>query len=166
MPTSQPLDILLEHNQWATRNVMEACRGLAHEQFHQPFEMGVGTLHATLTHILGAMRGWTDLLAGREQRERLEEGGERTVDELLALLDEVGADLMHHARAHPVDEPVSGERGGRSYTFQRGAVITHVTTHGMHHRAQCINMLRQLGVEKPPPSSVVESMIMVDGAGG
>ena len=24
--------------------------------------------------------------------------------------------------------------------------LVHVTTHGMHHRAQCLNMLRHLGV--------------------
>jgi uncharacterized damage-inducible protein DinB len=35
-------------------------------------------------------------------------------------------------------------------------VLTHVTTHGMHHRAQCLNMLRQLGVTPLPPSSVTE----------
>jgi uncharacterized damage-inducible protein DinB len=29
-------------------------------------------------------------------------------------------------------------------------------THGMHHRAQCLNMLRRLGVQPLPPSSVAE----------
>ena len=43
----------------------------------------------------------------------------------------------------------------------RGGVLTHVMTHGMHHRAQCLNMFRQLGV-KGPPSAVVEWMLMVD----
>lgn len=166
MPQGNPLDILLIHNQWATRNVLEMCRGLSHEQFHRQFDMGVGSLHATLTHILGAMRGWGDMLAGRDQRERLEAGGERTVDELLTLLDEIGDDLAANARAHPVGEIVTGERGGKTWSFPRGGVLTHVTTHGMHHRAQCLNMLRQLGVEKLPPTAVVEWMIMVDGAGG
>jgi uncharacterized damage-inducible protein DinB len=32
----------------------------------------------------------------------------------------------------------------------------HVATHGMHHRAQCLNMLRQLGVNPLPPISVLE----------
>jgi hypothetical protein len=32
----------------------------------------------------------------------------------------------------------------------------------MHHRAQCLNLLRRLGVEKLPPSSVLEWMMMVD----
>ena len=75
MTTSDPVDILLTQNRWATRNLLEACAALPHEQFHQRFEMGPGSLHDTVTHILGAMRGWGDMLAGREQRPRLEEGG-------------------------------------------------------------------------------------------
>jgi uncharacterized damage-inducible protein DinB len=27
-----------------------------------------------------------------------------------------------------------------------GTALVHVTTHGMHHRAQCLNMLRHMGV--------------------
>ena len=164
MPTSDPVEILLAHNRWATRNLLEACAALSAEQFHQRFEMGPGSLHDTLTHIVGAMRGWGDLLAGREQRARLE-GERRTPEELLGLLDEISDDLEASARRHPTDEQVTGSRGGRSYTFTRGGVITHVTTHGMHHRAQCLNMLRQLGVDPLPPSAVVEWMLMVDNPG-
>jgi uncharacterized damage-inducible protein DinB len=110
------------------------------------------------------MRGWGDLLAGRDQRERLEAGDPYATQQLLALLDEIADDLELSATAHPHDELVTGERGGRSFTFTRGGVITHVTTHGMHHRAQCLNMLRQLGVEDLPPTAVVEWMLIVDGA--
>ena len=28
-------------------------------------------------------------------------------------------------------------------------MLAHVATHGMHHRAQCLNMLRQLGAPLP-----------------
>ena len=48
--------------------MIEACAKLNDEQFHQRFEMGPGSVHDTVTHVLGAMRGWGDMLAGREQR--------------------------------------------------------------------------------------------------
>jgi uncharacterized damage-inducible protein DinB len=166
MPTSDPLDILLRHDAWAMRQIVDACTRLTDEQFHQRFEMGPGSLHNTIEHVIGAMRGWTDMLAGREQRPRLEVAGtRRSTAELLALLDETTADFAATARAHPLAEPVTASRGGRSYTFTRGAVVTHVTTHGMHHRAQCLNMLRHLGVTPLPPSSVLEWMRMADGQG-
>ena len=164
MPTSDPVEILLAHNLWATRTLIDTCRNLTPEQFHQRFEMGPGSLHDTTTHILGAMQGWGDLLAGRDQRPRLE-GESRSAEQLATLLDEISEDLLNSARNHPLDEQVSGSRGGREYTFTRGGVLTHVTTHGMHHRAQCLNMLRQLGVDPLPPSAVVEWILMVDAAG-
>jgi uncharacterized damage-inducible protein DinB len=157
MHTSDPTDILLNHDRWATQQILNACSALTHEQFHQRFEMGPGSLHDTTTHILGAMRGWGDLLAGREFRPRLE-GAERSVPELLALLEEVTADFAASAKDHPLDELVTRSRDGKSYTFTRGGVITHVMTHGMHHRAQCLNMLRHLGVSPLPQSSVLQWM--------
>ena len=161
MSTSDPMEILLAHNRWATRSFLDTCADLAAEQFHKRFEIGPGSLHDTLTHILGAMRGWGDMLAGREQRPRLE-STERTPQELLKLLDEISDDLEASAKAYPHDALVSGTRGGSSYTFSRGAVLTHVTTHGMHHRAQCLNMLRHLGVDPLPPSAVVEWTLTAD----
>lgn len=160
--TSNPADILLASNRWATRNIIEACTQLSPEQFQQSFEIGPGALQATLTHILGAMRGWGDLLAGREQRARLETEGPFTAEQLLSLLDDLADDLERSVRSHPADELVTGSRGEKEYTFTRGGVLTHVTTHGMHHRAQCLNMLRHLGVDPLPASSVVEWILTAD----
>lgn len=157
MPSSDPATILLAHDRWATREIIDRCRALTHDQFHQAFEMGMGSLHDTLTHTLGAIRGWGDLLAGREQRERLETLGPFSCDRLSALLDELCDDFGFNAPPNKdAEEVVSGERAGNAYSFTRGAVLAHVTTHGMHHRAQCVNMLRRLGDEGPWRVSVVE----------
>jgi uncharacterized damage-inducible protein DinB len=158
MPTSEPIDILLAHDRWATLQILNSCASLAPEKFHQRFEMGPGSLHDTATHIIGAMASWGDLLAGREFRPRLE-GTQRTVAELLQLLEEVTTDFGASAKSHPLDELVTRERGGKSYTLPRGGVITHVMTHGMHHRAQCLNMLRHVGVDPLPQSSVLQWMV-------
>lgn len=157
MPASEPLEILLTHDRWATRNLLSACAALSPEQFHQTFLLGRGSLHDTVVHLLAAMRGWTDLLAGREPAPRVDQDGNRhTPEELLALHDAASTELASLAREHPLNEIVSALRGGKKYSFTRGAVLTHVTTHGMHHRAQALNMLRQLGVSALPASSVME----------
>ena len=158
MPSSDPLQILMAHGRWATRNILNACTPLTAEQFNQRFEMGPGSLHDTLTHMLSATRRWTDLLASREEGAKLD-GTPRTPAELLTLLDEIEDDFDAAANAHPVQELVSREREGKTYTFTRGAVLTHVTTHTMHHRAQCLNMLRHLGIAPLPRSSVLEWMV-------
>ena len=162
MPTSDPVDLLLQTNHWANHQILDACRPLTDDQFHQNFEMGLGSLHDTVTHIIGAMRGWGDLIGGREQRPRLEADPPRSIDELKALHDDIAADFANSATGHPTEEIVSGSRGGREYSFTRGAVVVHVATHGMHHRAQCLNMLRHLGVDPLPASSVMEWTMMAD----
>jgi uncharacterized damage-inducible protein DinB len=162
MPTTDPIAILLKHDKWATQQILNACSTLTHEQFHQQFDMGPGSLHDTTTHILGAMRGWGDLLAGREFAPRLE-GAQRSVPELLTLLEEISTDFAASAAAHPLDGLVTRSRDGKSYTFPRAGVITHVTTHGMHHRAQCLNMLRHLGVNPLPQSSILQWILAGEG---
>ncbi len=76
---ADPLDVMLRHDAWATREVLRACAGLTTEQWTRRFIIGPGSLHDALTHVVGAM-------------------------------------------------------------------LVHVTTHGAHHRAQCLNMLRLLGL--------------------
>ena len=158
MPESDPLRILLSHDRWATAQILDACDGLTADQFHRRFEIGPGSLHDALTHVVGAMRAMTETLAGREPRPRLEgDGQRRTPGQLRSLFEEACREFSAEARRRPLEETVSRRtRDGRTLTMTRGAVLTHVTTHGTHHRAQCLNMLRHLGVNPLPPSGVAE----------
>jgi uncharacterized damage-inducible protein DinB len=157
MPTTDPLQILLKHDRWATKQIMLACAALTPEQFHQKFEIGPGSLHATLTHMLAAMSTWIDTLTGRETPTRIDQdGSRRTPEQLLVLLEQIADALAAQASAKPLDQLVQRSRGGKTFSFPRAGVLVHVATHGMHHRAQCLNMLRHLGVTPLPPSSVAE----------
>ena len=71
---------------------------------------------------------------------------------LLASESSLGP-LLRARPARPSKAP-SSARGNP--VSARAAVLTHVATHGMHHRAQCLNMLRRLDVQPLPPSSVSE----------
>ncbi len=160
MAQSDPLDILLAHSHWATRQILLACAAITPEQFHRRFEMGPGSLAATTTHIVAATRRWLDLLAGREQRPSIDnDGTQRSPAQLLLLFDEAASELAAVARSKPLDSTLIATRVSETFAFTRGAVLTHVTTHAMHHRAQCLNMLRHVGVSPLPPSSVLQWMI-------
>ena len=164
MPESDLLQILLSHDRWATTNMLDACTRLTADQFHRRFDIGPGSLHDTLTHIIGAMRAWTETLAGHEPRPRLDTDGQsRTAQQLQSLLDETCSAFSVETRRRPHDEIVSRvTRDGRTVTMTRGAVLAQIITHGVHHRAQCLNMLRQLGVIPLPPSSVAEWTWLAD----
>jgi uncharacterized damage-inducible protein DinB len=158
MAESEPLQILLSHDRWATAQVLEACGRLTAEQFHRRFEIGPGSLHDALTHVVSAMRAWTESLAGLEAGPRLQDDGRRrTAGELRELHEAACAAFAAEAGRRPMGETVVRRtRDGRTIELARGAVVAQVLTHGVHHRAQCLNMMRQLGVSPLPGSSVVE----------
>jgi uncharacterized damage-inducible protein DinB len=159
------LDILLLHDDWATRQILAACEKLTPEQFARRFDIGPGSLQATITHMIAAINAWTDTLAVQTPRPRLDTSGvPYTPAQLLDLHIKAEAELSAIGKKHPTDEIVKRVRDGKEFTFTRGAVLTHITTHGMHHRAQCLNMLRHLGVSPLPPSSVTEWSRMADPA--
>ncbi|MBX9735857.1 MAG: DinB family protein [Phycisphaerales bacterium] len=164
--TADPLDILLKHNLWATRQVLDFCAPLTPDQFHQRFEIGLGSLHDALTHTIGAMRRWADRIDGRTLRPSIEIpagstwtwGGPATqgpkppiarheLPQLVSLLNEAAADLTgvaDRARARGLNQAVTLTFPKGTFTLTLGGALTHVTTHGHHHRAQCINILRRL----------------------
>lgn len=155
MPHGDPLEIMIHHDSWATGLMLDACKGLTDEQLDQEFEMGLGTLRKTLTHNLGAMRGWSDMLAERDWQPRVEEQPPMSIDQLRALHQEIADDFASLARNHPLDEIVTRDRWGKAYSFTRGQILTHVYTHSVHHRAQALNMMRHLGADGVTPSSVM-----------
>jgi uncharacterized damage-inducible protein DinB len=161
--TSDPVDALLAHNFWATRLILEKCRGLTDEQFRRRFPIGPGDhggLHAILTHIIGAMRRWADRISERPPRPPIESwrpGSEQrppyTPDELLVLLDEAHRDLgavVAEARRKGLEREISlpyqSPEGMKTFTFTAGVGVASAAVHGHYHRAQCMNILRQLNV--------------------
>jgi uncharacterized damage-inducible protein DinB len=164
MPPTTPADTLLQQDRWATGALLDACAALTDDQLDREFEMGLGTLRRTITHTLAAKRAWTDVLNEASIRDRLEEGPPRSVAELRDLAQTIDDEFDQAATAKPLESTVDAERGGRSFSFVRAHILTHVATHAFHHRAQCQNMLRRLGVEKLPQSSVIEWAIFGPGA--
>ncbi len=167
--TATPLGLLLEHDRWATRRLLHFCTELTPAQFEQRFDMGLGNLRDTLTHIVSAMCRWNDRIAAVELRPSLE-GTAQSPQQLLALHDEAAETLAATARRVLAESRFeemmevefkldSGET--ERFTFTRGMAIMHVLTHGTHHRAQCIWMLRRLRPDLDLPDfDLIESQIM------
>lgn len=156
-----PYDILLSHNLWGTRVILDLCARLTPEQFSAPFPIGPGDvsgLRGTLTHVISAMGRWADRIAGRTPRMPLGPawpGYVGPVDDrvhtpavLREILEKNHLDLVELAprvRAEPA-RLVRLDIGTESYAFTAACAYLHVLTHGHYHRAQCMNMLRRLNV--------------------
>lgn len=154
--TLEPLAVLLAHDRWATARLLDACDGLTSEQLHRRVEMGIGSLHDTIIHDAAAVRLWAEVLARREV-SAWPTNDARPMGELRRMVE--GAfELFASVAGGPAGDLFTRQRDGKTYTYTRVGIVAHVHTHGVHHRAQCINMMRQLGVSPLPQSSVVEWM--------
>lgn len=157
MAITDSVEVMIAHDRWANGLMYDACKALSEEQLHQRFEMGEGSLHDNLVHNLGAMRWWTDLLNEVPSGPRLE-GVKMSIDEIVELHESATKDFEKAAYRRPSETILHPDRGENSYTYWVGGILAHVMTHSMHHRAQCLNMLRHLGVKQLPKSSVMEWM--------
>lgn len=154
--TTDPLKILLEHHCWATRVILDLCEPLTNQQLRQEFPIGPGSLHATLSHLIGCVQNWTARAGGRPYAEP---DGEKSIAQFRQQLEDSVSgirDLIDSAAADGKLNELCSEffrmPDGQSieFKFTRVAAIVHCLVHGTHHRAQCLNMLRQLGVSPLP----------------
>ena len=154
---------LLGHDTWATALLLQRCRDLTPAQFSKRFDIGPGSLHDTLLHVVGCVHRWTDRIGDRPLRSSVEkEQRTWTPDEILSLLHEsepeFKAVVTNVIREGRLDETMefSAPDLQEPIVFTRGTAIVHVITHGVHHRAQALNMLRRLGVADLPDLDAVD----------
>jgi len=154
------LDRLLGHDAWTTRELLRRAAGLDDEALDRSFDLGHGSVRATLLHLVRNMEVWSDLMAEVPVRENANGSPEgRSVKGLTARLDRAAADLAKLARdvarrdawdetwLDVLDDPPARK------TY--GGAIAHVITHSMHHRAQVFVLLRRLGVADLPEGDVL-----------
>ncbi len=148
-----PLRHYFRYADWANDRVLAAAEGLDDAALDRPLEIGLGTLRKTVLHVEGAERNWLEnwmqgskpgflvrpeTIGIAELRAKWRDTA-RIRNAFLATLDD--AALQREILAQP-------EEGIRLY-YRLGTIMLHVITHGTHHRAQALNMLRKLGVAPP-----------------
>lgn len=137
-----------EYADWAMKRVFDESSVLSDKHLDQPIDLGTGTLRKNLRHILDAERWWVanwaqdrspflrdeepsslaDIRQCYEQTSVARKG-------VVAALDETSAQRIIYIEA-----------GGPSTCFLVLESMLQLCCHGTHHRSQCVNMLRQLGI--------------------
>ena len=146
------LDRLLGHDAWTTRQLLELARRLSDDELDREFEIGHRTVRRTLEHIVWNIECWTDLMQGGGVRSR--PAADQPVTVLSQRHEAAAAELYRFARdicdQHRLDETFLDTLDDPPREKSFGGVILHLATHGMHHRAQLLSMMRRLGVEDLP----------------
>jgi uncharacterized damage-inducible protein DinB len=153
------LDRLLGHDAWTSHQILLRCQELSEEQLDQPFDIGVGSVRATLQHTIGNVEVWTALIAGGPLPERTPRDARPSLTELMArhaaavaafrtLSQEVAAEgRLDELWVDRLDDPP------REKTY--GGAIAHVLTHNHFHRAELLHMLARLGLTDLPEGDVL-----------
>ena len=143
----------------ARAKLFEWVRPLSQEQYTQKFSSGHGTLRGTLIHMATAEWAYTRRLKG--DVSVLPQPADRPINETrvstFADLERVWTDLAGQTRAAlagvsdwntPLEyqAPIPGG-GNVLFTVSPGEFALQLCFHEIHHRAQAMTMLRQLGVK-------------------
>ena len=147
------LDRLLAHDAWSTRQLLLQSKPLNDSDLDKPFDIDNRTLRQCFVHIIEAMEIWNDLLYERTVRRSSElQAKPQTIDGLLQRLGEAGQELAiiarKVARENRWDDVFIDVLDNPPQKKSFGGTIAHVITHSMHHRAQAMYLMEQLGIRE------------------
>jgi len=138
----------LEHDRWATNQLLGVSRGLTDAQLDQPFDIGHRTLRATFEHMISNVEFWTGLMAGQPV------DAQRDDSSWAALIDRQDnsyaafATLARLARDDERLDDTFVDHFGSRMTF--GGAIIHVVLHNAEHRTEALHILERLHVTDLP----------------
>ncbi len=146
---------LLTFNDWAREKLLLAALPLSDAQLDRKFEMGEGSLRATLAHLWFAEQIWLDRWLGGDRSQLAKADPAISMAELHERFRRTGAARAAFLAAksnRDLDAPITFTNMRKeTYTFSLRDLLLHVCNHGSHHRAQAVNMLRHVGAEPPKP---------------
>ncbi len=141
---------LFNYGAWANACVWDTAADLNDAQMDRAFEMGEGSLRKTLTHVYGAERAWfercevPDVLTLPRSRDTHTLADIRDASQRLGDLRNSWLDALTDGE---LTREIAYARDSNTYKHALSDVLLHVCNHGIHHRAQALNMLRRLGKE-------------------
>ena len=142
------LDRLLEHDHWATAQLLDLSRNLTDAQLDQEFDIGHRTLRDTFEHVIFNIAFWTALMTEHPVDEQRED---RSVTALIDRHERsyaAFATLAHQFRDEQRLEDTYIDHYDARKSF--GGTILHVVLHNAEHRTEALHILERLGVPNLP----------------
>ena len=146
------IDRMLQHDHWATTQLLERSRALTDEQLDQEFDIGHRTVRETFDHLIYNLGFWTSVAAGQQpDSPRAEQQYDRSMPALIERYEQFHASFAALARRMRDEQRLEDtfvDHFGGSPTF--GGVIIHLTLHNTEHRSEVLHILQRLGLENLP----------------
>ena len=142
------IKLLFEYNIWANQRILAAAEKLSDEQLKAANDLGWGSLHGMLAHILDAEYGWRHYLADGEGVKWL---GADDFADLAAIRERWAAEnrlLMAYLDSlsdEALDGKIFYEVDGQQRFRILWHCLAHMVNHGTQHRSECAALLTELG---------------------
>ena len=142
------LDRLLDHDHWATAQLLDRSRNLTDAQLDQEFDIGHRTLRDTFVHVIHNIAFWTALMTEQPVDELRDD---RSVTALIDRHERSYATFASLARQFR-DEQRLKDTYIDHYDARKsfGGTILHVVLHNAEHRTEALHILERLRVPNLP----------------
>ena len=150
---------LSAYHSWANQLLLDVILQLPEEKQKQEVPSSFRSLYQTVLHVWNAENIWWQRMKLQERIIGPAESFKADMKDLsnqLLQQDRQWNEWIVNAQEHMLQhvfqyQNIKGEQF-KQPVFQ---MILHVFNHGTYHRGQLVNMLRQLGVEKIPPTDFI-----------
>jgi uncharacterized damage-inducible protein DinB len=142
------LDRLLEHDEWATAQLLELSRGLTETQLDHEFDIGHRSLRGTFEHMIVNIGFWTMLMTGQPVDGQPDDRSVAALSDWHNCSYATFATLARQLR----DEQRLDETFIDHYDARKsfGGTILHVVLHNAEHRTEALHILTRLGLPNVP----------------
>lgn len=144
---------------WANGLLLNTIQTLSDEQQQAEVRSSFSSVYKTVLHLLDAESIWWQRLKLLEKIERPSESFSGDMQELINLLKQ--QNRLWQEWVAGANEPAL-QHEFIYYTMQKERfkqpvyqMLLHLFNHGTYHRGQLVTMLRELGVEKIPPTDFI-----------
>ncbi len=148
--TLQEVKMLHAYNAWANNRIFDAVQRLTEEQYKKDMKASHGSIHGTLTHMVGAEKIWLERFIGNPQ-PFLKAEEIASASALRTIWEDVGYEMarwigtMSDKKLQEVFEMKTLK--GDVYTHVYWQAFQHLVNHSSYHRGQIVTMLRQLDMQ-------------------
>lgn len=143
---------------WMTGRSLDAAGSLRDDEFRREFPIGIGSVHKTFAHLVGAERIWIGVLEGDAALSMPDPASLPDVAAVRAALDDVRArwdGYLARLDERELARVVVRERDGKKYSQSVADACMQVPTHALYHNAQLSFMFRSMGHALPDSSWIL-----------
>ena len=133
---------------WLTGRTLDAASALPDADFRREFPIGSGSVHGTLTHLLGAERIWMNAIHGDATAVMASTQEFPSIDSIRTgwpVIRSAWDTYLSQLTEDECSRVVMRVRDGKEVRQLVRDIVVQLPTHALYHNAQISFMFRQMG---------------------